>query len=94
MMKKKKMTRSCEIARVLSGFFAQSIAGVYDTFRHMGVTRYWRMSDLQLVLKPWPSVLAEFGGSMYGDHVRFNPGHPYNRASTDALTNSQKRLQS
>ena len=87
------MTRSREIARVLNGFFAQSIAGVYDTFRHMGVTRYWPMSDLQLVLKPWPSVLAEFG-DMYGDHMRFDPGHPYNRASTDPLTNRQKRLQS
>ena len=35
------------------------------------------MSDLQLVLKPGPSVLAEFGGVLYVDHVRFDPRHPY-----------------
>ena len=44
---------------------------------------YWPVSDLRLVLKPWLSVLAEFGGVLYADHdVRFDPRHP-----TDALIN-------
>ena len=30
-----------------------SIGGVYDT-------AFWLVSDLQLVLKPWPSVLVGF----------------------------------
>ena len=41
------------------------------------IARYWPVSDLQLVLKPWPSVLAEFGGVLYSDHVRFDSCHPY-----------------
>ena len=41
------------------------------------IARYWPVSDLQLVLKPWPSILAEFGGVLYVDHVRFDPCHPY-----------------
>ena len=40
------------------------------------IARYWHMSDLQLVLKPWPSVLAEFGAVLYVDHVRFDSCHP------------------
>ena len=26
---------------------------------------------------PWPSILAEFGGVLYADHVRFDLRHPY-----------------
>ena len=39
------------------------------------IARYWPVSDLQLVLKPWPSILAEFGGILYMDHIRFDPWH-------------------
>ena len=54
------------------------------------IARYWPVSDLQLVLTPWPSILAEFGSILYTDHVRFDPCHPYNyRASTDALMRLQ-----
>ena len=41
---------------------ARSIGGTYDTFG---------------ILKPWLGVLAEFGGILYADHVRFDPYHPY-----------------
>ena len=41
------------------------------------ITRYWPVSDLQLVLKPWPSILAEFCSILYVDHVRFYLCHPY-----------------
>ena len=30
----------------------------------------------------WPGVLAEFGGVLYVDHVRFDPYHPYNYRAT------------
>ena len=43
----------------------------------LGIARYWPVSDLQLVVKPWASILAEFGGVLYADHVRFDPRHPY-----------------
>ena len=59
----------------------QSIGGMYDTFR----ASYWPVSDLQFILKPWPSILVKFCGILYADHVRFDLCHPYNRASTDAL---------
>ena len=42
------------------------------------------MSDFWLVLKAWLGILADFLGSFYADHVRFDLSHPY-RASTDAL---------
>ena len=42
------------------------------------IARYWPVSDLQLDLKPWPSALAEFGGVLYADQVRFDPRHPFN----------------
>ena len=35
------------------------------------------MSDLQLVLKPWQSILTEFGSVLYADHMRLYPCHPY-----------------
>ena len=41
------------------------------------VARYWPVSNLQLVLKPWPSILTKFGGILYMDHVRFDTYHPY-----------------
>ena len=50
-------------------------------FRHMDRP----VSDLQLVLKPWPSALAEFGGILYSDHVRFDSCQPPIRASIGAL---------
>ena len=42
------------------------------------IARYWPVSDLRLVLKPWASILAEFSGAINADHVRFDPRHPYN----------------
>ena len=32
---------------------------------------------------PWQSILAEFGGVLYANHVRFDLRHPYNGAYTD-----------
>ena len=43
------------------------------------IARYWPVSDLELVLKPWPSLLAEFGGVLYADYVRFDPGQGRSR---------------
>ena len=41
------------------------------------IARYWPVSDLRLVLKPWASIFTELGGVLYADHVRFDPRHPY-----------------
>ena len=32
---------------------------------------------VDMVLKPWASILSKFGGVLYMDHVRFDPCHPY-----------------
>ena len=61
---------------------------MYDTFRHnlLWIASYWPVSDLQLVLKLWLSVLTGFCGVLYADHVRFDPRQlTIARASTDAL---------
>ena len=47
------------------------------------------MKDFWLDLKAWLGVLDEFGGVLYADHVRFDPCHPYYRASVDALNSQQ-----
>ena len=49
------------------------------------IARYWPVSNLQLVSKPCPSILGEFGGVLYTDHVRFYLGHPYNLECLPAL---------
>ena len=46
-------------------------------FLGVWMARNWPVSDLRLVLKPWASILAEFSGVLYADHVRFDPCHPY-----------------
>ena len=72
--KMKKMTRNREIAydrisrRVLES--RTILLGIW-------IASYWPVSDLRLVLKSWPSVLAEFCGVLYADHVRFDQCHPY-----------------
>ena len=35
------------------------------------------MSDFGLVLKAWLGIIAEFLGSFYANHVRFDLSHPY-----------------
>ena len=35
------------------------------------------MSDFWLVLKAWLGILAEFLGSFYSDHMRFDLSDPY-----------------
>ena len=55
----------------------------HTTLFGMWIAGYWPVSDFWLVLF---GILAEFLGSFYADHVRFDLSHPYvHRASTDAL---------
>ena len=56
MIMKKKMTRNREIAyeRILGGLARIILLGIW-------MARYWDVSDIQLVLKPWLSILAAFG---------------------------------
>ena len=39
------------------------------------ISSKWFISST--VLKPWASILAEFSGVWYADHVRFDPCHSY-----------------
>ena len=69
------VTRICEIAceRIL----AQSLLEPHTTIFGMWIAGYCPVSDFWLVLKAWLGILAEFLGSFYADHVRFDPCHPY-----------------
>ena len=69
--KKKRMTRKSRTS-VFSGRVLEARTILLGTW----IARYWPVSDLQLVLKPWSSVVAEFGGVLNADHVRFDPAIP------------------
>ena len=69
---KKKMTR---IVKSRMSRFSRGVLEASTMLLGIWIARYW--SDLQLVLKPWASILAEFRGVLYADHVRFDPCHPY-----------------
>ena len=60
----------------MSGFLRR-VLEVHGILLGIRIARYWPMSNLQLVLKPWPSILTVFGGVLYTDHVRFDLCHPY-----------------
>ena len=71
---KKKMTR------IMKSRISRFSRGVLEASRMLlgiWIARYWPVSDLQLVLMPWESILAEFDGVLYADHVKFDPCHPY-----------------
>ena len=61
--------------------------GAHTTLFGMWIAGYWPVSDFGLVLKAWLCILAEFLGSFYAAHVRFDLFHlrALHRASTDAL---------
>ena len=71
---KKKMTR---IVKSRMSRFSRGVLEASTMLLWIWIARYWPVSDLQLVLKPWASVLVKFGGVLYADHVRFDPCHPY-----------------
>ena len=71
---KKKMT---QIAKSRMSQFSRGVLEASTMLLGIWIARYWPVSDLQLILKPWPSILAEFGGVLYAEHVRFDPCHPY-----------------
>ena len=86
---KKKMTR---IVKSRMSRFSRGVLEANTMLLGIWITRYWLVSDLRLGLKPWASILAEFSGILYADHVRFDPRHPYiYRASTDALISHSPR---
>ena len=55
----------------------------------MWIAGYWPVSDFRLVLKALLGILAEFLGSFYADHVRFNLSHPYIDRLLTLLCNAQ-----
>ena len=59
-MKKKEMMRMVKLHR--SGFSHWVLEGRMILLGPW-IARYWPVSDLQLVLKPWPSILADFCGA-------------------------------
>ena len=71
-MKKKKMTR---IVKSRMSRFWRGVLEASTMLLGIWIARYWPVSDLRLVLKPWASILAEFSGVLYADHVRFDPCH-------------------
>ena len=70
---KKKMTR---IVKSCMSRFSRGVLEASTMLLGIWIDRYWPVSDLRLVLKPWASILAEFGGVLYADHMRFDPCHP------------------
>ena len=70
---KKKMTR---IMKSRMSRFSRGVLEASTMLLGIWIARYWPVSDLQLVLKPWASILVEFD-ALYADHVRFDPCHPY-----------------
>ena len=71
---KKKMTR---IVKSRMSRFSLGVLEASTMLLGIWIARCWLVSDLQLVLKPWASILAEFRGVLYADHVRYDPCHPY-----------------
>ena len=61
----------------MSGFSRRALQEAHTTLFGMWRAGYWSVSDFGLVLKVWLGVLAEFLGSFYADHVRFDLYHPY-----------------
>ena len=70
----------------VSGFSRRALEP-HTTLFDVWIAGYWPVSDFWLVLKAWLGILAEFLGSFYADHVRFDLRHPYIIIpSSDALT--------
>ena len=57
--------------------FSRRALEVHTMLFGMWIAGYWPVSDFGLVLKAWVSVLAEFLGNFYTDHVRFDLCHPH-----------------
>ena len=68
------MTRFVKLR--VSGF-SRRVLEPHTTLFGMWIAEYWPLSDFLLVLKAWLGILAEFLGSFYADHVRFDLSHPY-----------------
>ena len=73
LLKKKMKTR---IVKSRMSRFSRGLLEARTMLLGIWIARYWPVSDLRLVLKPWASILAEFGGGLYADHVRFDSCHP------------------
>ena len=71
---KKKTTR---IVKSRMSRFSRGVLEASTMLLGIWIARCWLVSDLKLVLKPWASILAEFRGVLYADHVRYDPRHPY-----------------
>ena len=66
---KKKMTR---IVKWLMSRFSRRVSEASSVLLGIWIARYWPVSDLRFVSKPWASIPAEFSGVLYADHVRFD----------------------
>ena len=60
----------------VSGFSRRALEP-HTTLFGMWIAGYWPVSDFCLVLKAWLGIFAEFLGSFYVDHVRFDLSHPH-----------------
>ena len=49
----------------------------HTTLFSMWIAGYRPVSDFWFVLKAWVGIFAEFLGSFYADHVKFDLCHPY-----------------
>ena len=77
LLKKKKMKRKMTIiVKSRMSRFSRGVLEASTMLLGIWIARYWLVSDLRLGLKPWASILAEFSGILYADHVIFYPRHP------------------
>ena len=63
------------MTRIVNSRMSRFSRGVFEAsmiLLGICIARYWPVRDLQLILKPWASILAEFRGVLYEDHVRFD----------------------